>query len=271
MRYGILFLVGDALRRSAQRPLALVLWALAVAAALVSGTVLFLIPTGPGSPGAAVEAYLLAGLSVSLSETAIARLGSEIVTWPGVDGVTFRFPGETSPVPIAERTLLVRLMSRDVREIVEPRLRTLIEVTGVEYHERRSAHVRVPPTSRIAAVGALVGMLALCLWLGHRAVTGAAAAWGKELALLRSCGAGGATLRAPFFALGALVGSAGGGVYVGACWALWTWGRSVSYLRDVVPNFPHVWGGLAAGGIAIGIGLGLIGSLVATLAPPTRS
>jgi hypothetical protein len=78
-------------------------------------------------------------------------------------------------------------------------------------------------------------------------------------------------MRAPFFALGALVGLVGGGVYVGMCWALWEWGRAAPYLKDVIPSFPHVWGALVVGGGAIGIGLGLAGSLVATLAPPTHS
>ncbi|MFH1609084.1 MAG: hypothetical protein ABID40_00445, partial [Candidatus Bipolaricaulota bacterium] len=150
MSYGIAFLVGDALRRSLGRPAALGLWALAVAAVLVSGTALFLIPTGPGVPGSPVEAYLLAKLALGPSEGAIARLGSEIVAWPGVDGVTFRFPGETDPVPVSQRALLVRLMSRDARTAVEARLKALTEVTGTEYHEKPSARVRVPPASRIA-------------------------------------------------------------------------------------------------------------------------
>lgn len=271
MSYGISFLVGDALRRSLGRPTALGLWALAVAAVLISGTALFLIPTGPGVPGSPVEAYLLAKLSLSPSETAIARLGSEIVAWPGVDGVTFRFPGETDPVPVSQRSLLVRLMSSDARTAVEARLKTLTEVTGTEYYVKASARVRVPPASRIAAVVALVATLAFCLWQGHRAVTGAAAAWGSELALLRSCGASAAMLRTPFFALGALIGFVGAGFYVGVCWALWEWGRSVPYLKDVVPSFPYVWGALVGGGLAIGVGLGLVGSLVATLTPPAHS
>jgi len=271
MSGNIPFLVVDALKRSVRRPGPLVLWALAVAAVLVSGTALFLIPTGPGAAGTPVEAYLLAKLSLGPSETAIARLGSEIVAWPGVDGVTFRFPGETDPVPVSQRSLLVRLMSSDDRTAVEARLRTLTEVTGTEYHVKASARARVPPASRIAAVVALVATLTLCLWQGHRAVTGAAAAWGSELALLRSCGASAAMLRTPFFALGALIGLVGAGFYVGVCWALWEWGRAVPYLKDVVPSFPFVWGELVGVGLAIGVGLGLVGSLVATLAPPAHS
>lgn len=271
MSHGIVFLVGDAVRRSVARPVRLILWALTVAAVLVSGTALFLIPTTPATWGAATETFLLARLALDPSEATIARLGSEIWTWPGVDGITFRFPGETDPIPIYERTLVVRLLASDARSAVESRLQALPEVEGVQLYERMSARTRVPPASRIAALVAMVGLLALSLWLGYRAVTGAGAAWGRELALLRSCGAGPALLRTPFFALGALVGAAGGGLYVGASWALWAWGRSVPYLQDLVPTFPYVWEGLVVGGLTIGIGLGLVGTLIATLAPPTHS
>lgn len=271
MSHGLLFLVGDALRRSLARPAALVLWVLAVAAVLVCGTALFLIPPAPGASGASIEAYLLAQLAPAPSEAAIARLASEIWTWPGVDGVTFRFPGESDPVPIGQRTLVVRLLSPDGRAAVETRLRAMTEVTGVQYHERPAGRPRVPPASRVVALLALVAMLGLALWLGQRAVTGATRAWGKELALLRSCGASPALQRTPFFALGAAAGLAGGGVFIAACWALWSWGRAVPYLRDVVPSFPYVWTGLVVGGLAIGVGLGLVASLIALLTPPAHS
>lgn len=271
MSHGLLFLIGDALRRSLSRPAALLLWVVAVAAVLVSGTALFLIPTGPGTPRAAADAYLLAQLSPAPSEGAIARLGSEIWTWPGVDSVTFRFPGESDPVPISQRTLVVRLLAPDARAAVESRLRALSEVTGVVYHERRPAQTRVPPVGRLVALVALVATLGLALWLGQRGATIAAAAWGKELALLRNCGASLTLQRTPLLALGALVGLVGGGVYIALCWALWSWGRAVPYLPHVVPNFPHVWGGLVAGGLAVGVGLGLVGSLIAVLSFPAHS
>ncbi|HAZ30902.1 TPA: hypothetical protein DCY65_04965 [Candidatus Acetothermia bacterium] len=265
------FLVGDAIGRSLGRPVALALWALAVAAVLISGTALFLIPGGPGAPGAAGEAYLLANLSLRPSEAAIARLGSEISTWPGVASVTFRFPGETDPIPVAQRSLLVRLAAPEARGGVEARLRVLTDVTGVEYREQASARGRVPPASRIGAVLALVGTLALSLWLGHRAVTAAARAWARELALLRTCGTSVAVRRAPFYVLGALVGLAGGAAYIGVCWALWEWGRAAPDLKDVIPSFPHVWGALVMGGLGIGTGLGVMGSIVATVAPSAHS
>ena len=106
MSRGLWFLIGDVLRRSVTRPAALIGWALAVAAVLLSGTALFLIPTGPGAAGAGAEAYLLAQLSTAPSEAAIAHLASEVWTWPGVDGVMFRFPGEDDeerdPVSLAK-------------------------------------------------------------------------------------------------------------------------------------------------------------------------
>ncbi|QAA77022.1 MAG: hypothetical protein BIP78_1256 [Candidatus Bipolaricaulis sibiricus] len=271
MSYGIGFLTVDVLRRTVARPLALIVWALAVVAVLVSGTALFLIPIAPVISGATTEAYLLAQLAVDPSEAAIARLGSEVWTWQGVDVVTFRFPGENDPVAITQRTLVVRLLAPDARSTVESRLRALTEVVGVQYHERRSGHTSVPAASRVVALVVLVGALALSLWLGYRAVTGAAAAWGRELALLHSCGVSPAARRAPFLALGAAVGLVAGGLYVAICWALWMWGGSTPYLRDVVPSFPYVWGGLTAAGMAIGVGLGLVGSLIATVAPPTYS
>lgn len=271
MRYGTPFLVADALRRSARRPGGLVVWALAVAAVLVSGTALFLIPIASGAPGATSVGYLVAQLSPTPSEAAIARLGSEIWTWPGVDAVAFRFPGESDPVPIAQRALLIRLHTPEVRSAVESRLRALTEIVGVQYHQQSAGRTRVPSAWRIGAVVALVATLSLAVWLGYRGTSQAAVAWGRELALLRSCGASPVMQRAPFLALGAVIGLAGGGLYVGACWSLWTWGRSLSFLRDVVPSFPHVWGGLVVWGAAIGVGLGLAGSLVATLAPPPHS
>ncbi|GAB4304689.1 MAG: hypothetical protein Kow0097_01960 [Candidatus Bipolaricaulota bacterium] len=271
MNYGSAVLIGDALGKILRRPIAPGLWMVAVAAVLVSGTALFLIPTAPGAMGVATESYLLAQLGLGPSEAAIARLGSQIWTWPGVDGVTFRFPGEDDPIAISERTLVVRLLSAEARATVESRLRALPEVEGVRYHEQPSARVRVPPASRVAALVALVGTLALALWLGHRSITRAVALWGKELALLRSCGVRPALMRAPLFTLGAVVGLGGGGLYIVVCWVLWKWGRSLPYLRDVVPSFPYVWPGLVIAGLAIGLGLGLGGALIATLAPPSRS
>lgn len=271
MSRGLWFLIGDVLRRSVTRPAALIGWALAVAAVLLSGTALFLIPTGPGAPGAGTEAYLLAQLSTAPSEAAIAQLASEVWTWPGVDGVTFRFPGEDDPVPISQRTLVVRLLSPDARAAVESRLRVLTEVAGVQYHERPFARTRVPPASRIVAMVALVATLALALWLAQRAVTGTATAWGRELALLKSCGVSPALRRTPFLALGAAAGLTGGGLYIVICWALWAGGGSVPYLRDIVPSFPYVWGGLVGSGLAIGVGLGLVGALIVTLSPPSHA
>lgn len=271
MRYGAPFLVADALRRSAQRPGGLVVWALAVAAVLLSGTVLFLIPASPDAAGAASVGYLVAQLSPTPSEATIARLGSEIWTWPGVDAVTFRFPGESDPVPIAQRALLVRLHTPEVRSVVESRLRALTEIVGVQYHQQMAGRTRVPSVSRIGALVALVATLSLAVWIGYRVTSQAVVAWGRELALLRSCGASPAMQRVPFLALGALIGLTGGGLYIGVCWSLWTWGRSLSYLRDVVPSFPHVWGGLVVWGAAIAVGLGLVGSIIVALAPPSHS
>lgn len=271
MSYGSVFLIGDALRKSLRRPVLPGLGALAVAAVLISGTALFFIPTSSGVAEAAREACLLAQLAIAPSEAAIARLGSEAWTWPGVDGVTFRFPGESDPVPITTRTLVVRLLSGEARAGVESRLRALPEVVGVQYHEKPSRQTRVPPASRIAALVALLGTLALALWFGHHAVAQAAGRWGRELALLRSCGMSRALLRAPFFALGGTVGLMGGGLYILVCWALWTWGRPIRVLQDVIPSFPHVWPSLVTGGLALGLGLGLVGALMATFAPPPQS
>ncbi len=271
MRYGTPFLVADALRRSTRRPLGLLLWSLAVAAVLVSGTALFFIPIVPGAAGTTAVGYLVVQLSHSLSEAAIARLGSELWTWSGVEAVTFRFPGESDPVPIAQRSLLVRLHAPEVRSAVESRLRALTEVVGVQYYQRLSERARIPPASRVGALVALVATLSLAVWLGHRVTTQVATAWGRELALLRSCGASPVMLRAPFLVLGALIGAAGGGLYVAIMWGLWTWGRSLPYLRDVVPSFPHVWGGQVVWGALIGAGLGVVGSLIAALGPSTHS
>ena len=266
MTRGAAFVIGDALRRSLSRPLPLVLWMTAIAGALLGGTALLLTPAVRGGVGTAVEAFLLAELGATSSEAAVARLGAGIWTWSGVDAVVFRFSGETDPVAIEGRTLVVRLLSPEARASVEARLRALPEVVGVRYHQRRAGRAQVPLATRILTLVVLVGALSWALWQGHRAVAGAEALWGRELALLRSCGASPALRRAPFFALGALVGAGAGGLYVGACWALWTWGRAAPYLRDVVPAFPLVWGGLVTGGLALGIGLGLLGSLVAAVA-----
>lgn len=156
-----------------------------------------------GAGGRTVEAYLLAELAATSSEAAIARLGSEVWAWPGVDVVTFRFPGETTPAPVAGRSLLVRLLTPEARPGVEARLRALPEVVGVQYHER-AARAQVPLSSRAFALVFLGATLALALGLGYRAVAGAERLWGRELALLRSCGVSPAVQRAPFFVLGGL-------------------------------------------------------------------
>lgn len=264
---GTAFVVGDALRRSLGRPFPLLGWTVAIAAVLLCGTALLLTPTVRGGGGTTVEAFLLAELTSTSSEAAVARLGAEIWTWSGVDGVTFRFPGETDPVAIAGRTLVVRLLSVEARATVEAKLRTLPEVVGVRYHQRTAGRAQIPLATRVVTLVVLVGTLSLALWQGYRAVAGAEALWGRELALLRSCGASPTLRRAPFFALGAGVGAAAGALYVGACWALWMWGRSAPYLQEVVPSFPLVWGGLVTGGLALGVGLGLLGALIASVAP----
>ncbi|MCX7751064.1 MAG: hypothetical protein N2320_05985 [Candidatus Bipolaricaulota bacterium] len=270
MTRGTPFLVLDALGRSLARPVPLLLGAVAVAAALLSGMGLLLLPAARGAGGGGTEGYLLAELGAAPSEAAIARLGSEVWTWPGVDGVAFRFPGETDPAPVAARTLVVRLLTPEARSGLEARLRALPEVVRVRYVQR-AARAQVPWISRVVALVLLVGTLALALGLGYRAVAGAMGLWGRELALLRSCGASPAQRRAPFFVLGGLVGLLGGALYLGACWALWRWGALLPYLRDAVPRFPQVWGGLLLWGLAGGVGLGLLGALIATVAPRSHS
>lgn len=272
MNQGFPFVTADVFRRVLRRPGSLLLWAGVVAAVLLSGTALFLIPVGPNSPAQRkMDAYLLARLSPLLSEADIARLGSEVGAWPGVAMVTFRFPGESDPIPITTRSLLVRLASPEGQATVERRLGALSGVVGVEFVQKAAAPTRIPPVSRIAALVALVGTLGLCVWLGHRASAQAVRAWGSELGLLRTCGWSEGSLKIPFLLLGAVVGLLGGALFVAACWALWAWGPGISFLQDMVPHFPRVWPGLVGIGGLTGVGLGLVGAILGTLDLPDHS
>ncbi len=250
--------------RSARKLGALTLWALAVAGVLFSAMVLLLIPARWGEQGRQVEAFFVAQLSPLPSERDIARLGAEILTWPGVEHVAFRFPGETDPVPIPARALLVRL-SRGARDVVEERLKTIPEVEKVEYVEKTVVTARLPPVSRLAAVAALVLTLALSLWLGARGTAQAMHAWREELALLRALGWPEGWLRLPFWGLGLLVGGVAGLLFLGLAWALWFWGPASPAIASFVPYFPRVWPGLLVLGVLVGALLGVVGAVLGSL------
>jgi len=268
---GIPFALGHALVRSLRRPGALILWVGAVGLALFSGMALLLLPARGTPRDTAVEAFLVARLSPLPPEERIAQLGAEILSMVGVAQVAYRFPGETDPVPISGRSVVVRLSSPAARSEVERRLKLLAEVVGVEYAQRAAAGAQVPPASRIVAVGALVVALVLALTVGQRGAATAGRVWGEELGLLRTVGWGEGLLRLPFLALGGAVGLLATGLFLAVVWALWMWGTAVPALVAFLPYFPRVWPTLLLLGGPVGVALGLVGAGLGALDLPDHS
>ncbi len=190
------------------------LWALSVTLVLLSTTALWgLPPHQPSGPASSQRLFLLR-LSPLLSEQDINRLAWEIWAWPEVSHVSFRFPGESEPEPIQERSLVVEPKPESDPDGLGARLRKLLGVTNVAVLERTVVPARVPSVARIGAiVGLLVG-LGLVLLLGIRVLGRARARWEKERQLLRQSGASPLLWRGPEVLLAVGAGLCGAGLHL---------------------------------------------------------
>jgi cell division protein FtsX len=264
----ILFLSRELLASSRRAGWALALWVLALALTLAAGTSLLLLPAGGRPDEPRTEAAFLAALAADLSDEGANELAWELWSHPQVAQVNFRFPGEEG-APQDKRALLVKLTSPRVRDEVQGLLSSLPGIEDISYFERTiKPPPRLPLLARILALAGLALAGAAALLFGRLAVRRVAAAWERAISLLRAAGLPERRLRAPFLVLGALAGLAGGAIYAGLLWgALVALGDSQA-IRTLVPSFPDC-GPLATGvGLAAGIGLGMLGSL---LGFPTRA
>ncbi len=272
MNRGALFLVGEGLKAAGKALPRLLLWALALAVTLMAGTALLVLPAG-GRPGAPTsEALLVATLSPELSEREINELAWELWTLPEVVQVSFRFPGETDPLPVEARALVLLLAQPAQRGAVQEALLEKAGITGVQYLERTlKPPPRLPALARVLALVGLVLALGLTLVLGRESLLAVASRWGKALRLLAAAGVAEFTLRIPFLVVGALVGLVGGAVYVGVLWGAISWAGRYPQVREMVPGLFHCLP-LAIGlGLSIGILLGMVGGLVGFPARRTHS
>ncbi len=238
-------------------------WAASIAVVLLAGTAVIVLPTRDEDHTARTVFYLVASADAAVGESSLNRLAWDIWSWPGVSAVTFRFPGETEPQEIAQRSLVVRVRDPEVQRQVGIRLEQFGELTSIDHIQlTTSPPPRLPATSRVLALVGLVLALPLCLWLARWAARGLGAAWGEELALLRYSGASELLLRVPFWLFGALAGLAGAVLYAACFWGVWSWAQEVPAVRQAVPTF--VTGGTVATvlGFLLGLALGLVGATV---------
>jgi hypothetical protein len=208
-----LFVVGDFLRVCFREAGMFGLWAASVALALLSAVALFGLPPYEAGPATSQRLILLT-LSPLLSEAEITRLAWTIWAWPEVLQVSFRFPGETEPEPMGERTLVVEVPPQADREAIGAKLGKLAGVTKVTVLERTVVPPRVPSVARIGAVAALSVSLAGSLFLGVRTLRRSQKRWEREQRLLRDSGAGPLFWWGPIFVGAGLCGLLGAGLHV---------------------------------------------------------
>lgn len=234
------------------------LWSLTICLALLSATALWRLPAYQAAGPASSQRFFLLTLSPLLSEADITKLAWSIWAWPDVVHVAFRFPGETDPEPIQDRTLVVEVQPGKDREETAAWLGKLPGVTKIAVVERTTVPPQVPSYARIGAIAGLVVALGLALFWGARVLSRAQSRWKREQDLLRRSGASWLVWRAPPFFLAGLVGLAGGGFHLAALWAGMRFlpsGNTWSQLFSLTP-----WA--MALSILAGIVLGLLAGLL---------
>jgi len=240
-----------------------VVWALSIAIVLIAGTALIVLPARDEDQAPRTIIYLIASVDPGVGGSALNQLVWSIWSWPGVSTVSFRFPGETEPRLIEQRSLLVRVLDTDAQRQAGIRLEQLEEITHIDHLRLTTTPPpRLPATSRILALVGLVLALPAYLLSARWAARGLGVAWGDELALLRYSGVNPILLRLPFWLFGALAGFAGAALYSACYWGVWAWAQGVPAVRQAVPTF--VTGGAVATalGIFLGLALGVIGGTV---------
>lgn len=234
----------------------LLLWALSMSLVLLSLIVALALP--PSQPAGLSEAhrFFLLTLSPLLSEREINGLAWEIWGWPGVAKVSFRFPGETDPEPVQERTILVEVEPQSA-EGMAAKLQKLPGITKVTEIARTVVPGRAPSSARIGAILALIISSGLSLFLGARVMGKASLRWSREEKLLRESGAPRIVWQGPKLVFAGVASLLGIGFYIAALWA---------GAKLVHPD--SVWAGLInpnLKAIALGAPVGLVLGFLAAL------
>ncbi|MCS7239904.1 MAG: hypothetical protein NZ651_01460 [Candidatus Bipolaricaulota bacterium] len=255
-----LYVVGDFLRANLRLVWAVLIWGLGICLVLLSATALWRLPPYQATGPASSQRFFLLTLSPLLSEADITKLAWSIWAWSDVVHVAFRFPGESDPEPIRDRTLVVEVPPGSDREETAARLGKLPGVTKIAVVERTTVPPQVPSSARIGAVVALVVTLGLALFWGARVINWAQKRWKKERDLLRGSGAPWFVWRGPTFFLAGLTGIFGAGIHLGALWAGGRFIPAHSTWSQLVSLTPWT--------IALSILAGLILGLLSTLLSP---
>lgn len=234
------------------------LWAVSITFVLLSLTALWTIPTQDEPAPPASQRFFLLTLSPLLSEAEINELAWEIWSWPEVQRVAFRFPGESEPEPVSERTLVVEIQKGTDSEGTGAKLQGFPEVTKVTVVERTFVPAPAPSAARIGAVAALILSLGLALFLGVVVTTRTQKGWARELRLLRESGAPWWVWRGPRFLLGGLVGILGAGLHVAALYVGMQFIPPDSGWAELLRTLPKV----LAVSPPVGLLLGLLGTLL---------
>ncbi|MFO8034455.1 MAG: hypothetical protein R6U88_04745 [Candidatus Bipolaricaulota bacterium] len=268
MSSGVWFIIWDGLRAMLGATGRWCLWSLAMAAVLVAGTAVVILPGQEESRGPQTHLFVLAYLEQALSEADVNRLAWETWRWPEVTQQGFRFPGETDPKDIQRRALVLQVEDEATRVEVEDRLHATDGVAGVEQLRQTVAPPpQLPAASRLGALIGLVLALASSVLVARWAMGAMAARWQSELSLLRQSGLRESVLRIPFLAAGGVAGLAAASLYLACYWSVWAWSQGV-------PDVLHAAPALATGGpMATGMGMVvalLLGMLGAALAYPPR-
>ncbi len=269
MNSGILFIVWDGLRATLGAAGRWSIWCVTIAAALVAGTAVVILPEDDEPRGPETQLFVLAYLAQELSEDDINRLAWETWQWPEVSQQGFRFSGETTPKDIPRRALVLQVGSESARVTVEQRLQAANGVAGVEQLRRTvTPPPRLPATSRLGALVGLVLALGGSVLVARWAVAAMATRWQNELALLRQSGVREAFLRVPFLAAGATTGLAAAALYLACYWGVRAWAQGTPEVLQATPALAAGGATATALGLVAGILLGMLG---AALAYPARN
>jgi len=263
VKAGLGFIVWDGLRALLGAVGRGAAWSVAIAAVLLAGTAVVLLPDHEEARQPETQLIVLAYLERDLSEDDINRLAWEAWRWPEVSHQGFRFVGENEPKEIQRRALVLHVEDEQARIEVEDRMAAADGVAGVEQLRRTlTPPPRLPPASRIGALIGLVGALAATVVLARWSMAAMASRWNNELALLRQTGLRESVLRLPFLAAGALVGLTGAALYLGCYWGVWAWAQQVPVVLDAAPALETGGPMATAIGILVALLLGLLGALL---------
>ncbi len=269
MSSGVLFIIGDALRAMLGCAGRWIPWSLTMAAALVAGAAVVILPGEEEPPAPATHLFVLAYLEQALSEEEVNRLAWETWSWPEVSQQGFRFAGESEPKDIQRRALVLQVADEQARVVVEDRLHAADGVAGVEQLRRTVAPPpRLPGASRIGALVGLVLSLAGSIVLARWAMGAMVSRWTSELTLLRQAGLQETLLRLPFLAVGAVAGVGAAALYLACYWGVRAWAQGVPAVLEAAPALTTGGATATVLGVLVAVLLGLLGAALGY--PPRR-